>query len=56
MVIGVLGEYVGKILMALNNAPQFVIKKKMNTGKTNIVIAPDVDDEAKTAVYSENIM
>ena len=56
VVIGVLGEYVGKILMALNNAPQFVIKKKMNTGKTNIVIAPDINNEAKTAIYSENIM
>jgi len=31
VVIGVLGEYIGKILMALNNAPQFVIKKEMNT-------------------------
>ncbi len=31
VVIGLLGEYVGKILMALNNTPQYVIKKKMNT-------------------------
>jgi glycosyltransferase involved in cell wall biosynthesis len=31
VVIGVLGEYVGKILMSLNNAPQYVIKKKINT-------------------------
>lgn len=31
VVIGVLGEYIGKILMSLNNAPQYVIKKKMNT-------------------------
>jgi polyisoprenyl-phosphate glycosyltransferase len=29
--IGLLGEYIGKILMALNGAPQFVIKKTVNT-------------------------
>lgn len=29
--IGLLGEYIGKILMALNAAPQFVIKKAVNT-------------------------
>ncbi|MEO5682939.1 MAG: glycosyltransferase family 2 protein [Chitinophagaceae bacterium] len=31
VVIGVLGEYIGKILMSLNNAPQYVVKKKVNT-------------------------
>jgi undecaprenyl-phosphate 4-deoxy-4-formamido-L-arabinose transferase len=31
VVIGVLGEYVGKILMSLTNTPQYVVKKKMNT-------------------------
>jgi len=31
VVLGVLGEYIGKILMSLNNAPQYVIKKKKNT-------------------------
>lgn len=31
VVIGLLGEYIGKILMALNNAPQYVIKNKINT-------------------------
>ena len=29
VVIGILGEYIGKILMSLNNAPQYVIKKKI---------------------------
>lgn len=29
VVIGVLGEYIGKIMMSLNNAPQYVIKKKV---------------------------
>jgi len=31
VVIGVLGEYIGKILMSLNNTPQYVVKKKINT-------------------------
>lgn len=30
IVIGLLGEYIGKILMSLNNSPQFTVKKKMN--------------------------
>jgi polyisoprenyl-phosphate glycosyltransferase len=29
--IGLLGEYIGKILMSLNGTPQYVIKKKVNT-------------------------
>ena len=43
VVIGLLGEYVGKILMALNNTPQYVIKKKMNT-------------RAGAPLFSENII
>jgi len=31
VVIGILGEYIGKILMSLNNTPQYVIKKKVNS-------------------------
>ncbi|HTL07582.1 MAG TPA: glycosyltransferase [Chitinophagaceae bacterium] len=31
VVIGILGEYIGKILMSLNGAPQYIIKKKVNT-------------------------
>lgn len=31
VVIGILGEYIGKILMSLNNTPQYVVKKKINT-------------------------
>jgi polyisoprenyl-phosphate glycosyltransferase len=31
VVIGLLGEYIGKILMSLNNAPQYVVKKECNT-------------------------
>jgi undecaprenyl-phosphate 4-deoxy-4-formamido-L-arabinose transferase len=30
IVVGLLGEYIGKILMSLNNTPQYVIKKKIN--------------------------
>ena len=42
VVIGLLGEYIGKILMALNNTPQYVIKKKMNT-------------RVNTSLFTENI-
>jgi polyisoprenyl-phosphate glycosyltransferase len=31
IVIGILGEYIGKILMTLNNSPQYTIKKQINT-------------------------
>jgi undecaprenyl-phosphate 4-deoxy-4-formamido-L-arabinose transferase len=34
IVIGLLGEYIGKIIMSLNNTPQFVIKKTINTQAT----------------------
>jgi polyisoprenyl-phosphate glycosyltransferase len=30
IVIGVLGEYIGKILMTLNNSPQYTVKKQVN--------------------------
>lgn len=30
IVVGLLGEYIGKILMSLNNTPQYVVKKKIN--------------------------
>ena len=44
IVIGLLGEYIGKILMALNNTPQFVVKKKINI------------NTAEAIVYSESLM
>lgn len=31
VVIGLLGEYIGRILMSLNNTPQYTIKKQINT-------------------------
>lgn len=33
IVVGLLGEYIGKIMMSLNNTPQYVIKKKINVGE-----------------------
>lgn len=33
IVVGLLGEYIGKIMMSLNNTPQYVIKKKLNVEK-----------------------
>lgn len=33
IVVGLLGEYIGKIIMSLNNTPQYVVKKKMNVNE-----------------------
>jgi len=56
VVIGVLGEYIGKILMSLNNTPQYVIKKKVNS----VVFSDNVisgDYDRKTArVYGDGAM
>lgn len=46
-VIGLLGEYVGKILMALNNTPQYTIKKTINTDNyTSTLMAEKYDRKA----------
>jgi glycosyltransferase involved in cell wall biosynthesis len=46
-VIGLLGEYIGKIIMTLNNTPQFTIKKSVNTESyTNTIVNVDYDREA----------
>lgn len=28
--LGLLGEYVGRIYMSLNNAPQFIVRERLN--------------------------
>ena len=33
VMLGMLGEYVGRIYISLNNAPQFVIRQKVNFGE-----------------------
>lgn len=33
MVLGMMGEYIGRIYMSLNNAPQYVIRQKIDTRK-----------------------
>lgn len=45
VVIGLLGEYIGKILMSLNNSPQFTIKKKINVEEKYIekIISAEYD-------------
>ncbi|MHA4847343.1 glycosyltransferase family 2 protein [Flavitalea antarctica] len=46
-VIGLLGEYIGKILMTLNNTPQYTIKKHVNTETyTSKIVNADYDREA----------
>jgi undecaprenyl-phosphate 4-deoxy-4-formamido-L-arabinose transferase len=46
-VIGLLGEYIGKILMALNNTPQYTIKKQVNTeAHSNTIVKAEYDREA----------
>lgn len=34
IILGLIGEYVGRIYICLNNTPQYVIKDEINTGKT----------------------
>ena len=46
-VIGLLGEYIGKILMTLNNTPQYTIKRQVNTESyTKTIVNADYDREA----------
>ena len=45
--VGLLGEYIGKILMTLNNTPQYTIKKLVNTESyTSTIVNADYDREA----------
>ena len=30
MVLGIIGEYLGKIILTINQTPQFIIREKMN--------------------------
>ncbi len=47
VVIGLLGEYIGKILMALNNSPQYTIKKTLNLDTyIETIINPGYDRKA----------
>lgn len=32
MVLGVIGEYLGKIILILNNTPQFIVRDTVNAG------------------------
>jgi glycosyltransferase involved in cell wall biosynthesis len=46
VVLGILGEYIGKIMMSVNNAPQYVIKKKIiNTMYSDNLIIEGYDRE-----------
>ena len=33
MVLGVIGEYLGKIIMILNNTPQYIVRETVNAAK-----------------------
>lgn len=47
VVIGLLGEYIGKILMALNNSPQYTVKKTINLDNyIETIIQPEYDRKA----------
>ena len=32
MVLGIIGEYLGKIILILNNTPQYVVREAVNLG------------------------
>lgn len=36
MVLGMLGEYIGRMYISINNAPQFVVKEEINIDEKNI--------------------
>lgn len=33
LVLGILGEYVGKIILSINNTPQYIVRESLNTDK-----------------------
>ncbi len=33
IVLGMIGEYLGRIYMAMNNAPQYIVKERVENGK-----------------------
>ena len=35
MVLGVVGEYLGKIIMILNNTPQYIVRETINAADNN---------------------
>lgn len=36
--LGMLGEYIGRIYISINNAPQYVIKEEINTSEHNLLL------------------
>ena len=35
LVLGIIGEYLGKMLLTLNNTPQYIIRETLNTTDTD---------------------
>lgn len=35
MVLGIVGEYLGKIIMILNNTPQFIVRETVNASEAS---------------------
>lgn len=44
VMLGLIGEYIGRIYISLNNSPQYVIREQMNTGREPL----DIEDASTT--------
>ena len=49
MVLGVIGEYLGKIILILNNTPQFIVRDTINAGNAQERLKAFVRETTETA-------
>ena len=49
LMLGLAGEYIGRIYLAVNQYPQYVIKNKINITQQNIEVTDDInaDDDLR---------
>ena len=45
VLLGVIGEYLGRIYICINNSPQYVIRETVNVEKSNKIVSPIVIGE-----------
>lgn len=62
MVLGIVGEYLGKIILILNNTPQYIVRETVNAGDKDIrsmiqaVVRADVPAKEEAAPEREAVM
>lgn len=42
VILGVIGEYIGRTFISINNTPQYVVKDEINIGENNLVVLKNV--------------